>query len=225
MNAHPIRLACAALCAGALSLAASAIHAAPDDLPSALTTPLRAVAEDGRRVLLMPDGRWHLDKQAGNAAATPRADAVTSPYRTAVKRFSVKYDTRNWIPLPVKEGEEGKRSFKHRTLPVQAMVIADEVPANNTVLRNIILHNMRNAGAAVTVLIDEERDRGKDKIGYIRLLGSMQGMDYVFTTNYFANSDGNVQVTCLTVQALFAKSQAECQQFIDGLTIDGLTID
>lgn len=220
MTHRSIRLACASLCIGLLFTGATAANAAPNDLPTSLTTPLRAVAEDGRRVLLMPDGRWHLDKQTGNAAAAPRPEAASSPYRTAIKRFSVKYDTSNWIPLPVKEGEEGKRSFKHRSLPVQAMVIADEVPANNTVLRNIILQNMRNAGATVTVLIDEERDWGKDKIGHIRLLASMQGLDYVFTTNYFSNSDGNVQVTCFTVQALFAKSQAACQQFIDGLTID-----
>lgn len=211
----------ATLCANLLPVMSTPALALPGDPPASLTTPLRAVAEDGRRVLLMPDGRWYLDKQAGNnAAASPRPDAVSSPYRTAIKGFSVKYDTRNWIPLPVKEGEESKRSFKHRTLPVQGMVIADEVPANNTVLRNIIVQNMRNAGAAVTVLIDEERDWGKNKIGHIRLLGSMQGMDYVFTTNYFANGEGNVQATCFTVQALFAKAQAECQQFIDGLTID-----
>lgn len=219
MTAAPIRLACATLCAGVLGLSAAA-HAAPGDPPASLTTPLRGVTEDGRRVLLMPDGRWHFDRQAANAPQASRQDAASSPYRTTVKRFSVKYDTRTWLPLPVKEGEEGKRSFKHRTQPVQAMVIADELPANNTALRNIIQQNMRNAGAAVTVLIDEERDWGKDKIGHIRLLASMQGMDYVFTTNYFSNNDGNVQVTCFTAQALFAKVQAECQQFIDGLTID-----
>lgn len=219
MSIAPIRLACAALYASAIGLSAAA-HAAPGDPPASLTTPLRGVTEDGRRVLLMPDGRWHFDRQAANTPQAPRQDTASSPYRTAVKRFSVKYDTRTWTPLPTKEGEEHKRSFKHRSLPVQAMVIADEMPANNTALRNIIQHNMRNVGAAVTVLIDEERDWGKEKIGHIRMLASAQGMDYVFTTHYFGNNDGNIQVTCFTAQGLFARVQADCQQFIDGLTFD-----
>lgn len=200
----------AALALSLLAMGPSFAHAAPDD------TPLRAVAEDGRRVLLLPNGSWRVDTQP---SATGRADTLASPYRTAVKRFTVKYDTAQWFQQPLKEGEENKRSFKHRSLPLQAMVIADEFPASTAALHNLVLHNARSIGATVTVLLDEEREVSSQKVGYLRFLASTQGMDFIFATNYFGSAEGNIQVTCFTAQSLFAKVQAECQQFINGLTI------
>ncbi len=200
MTTRSIRLACAALCAALFTLCAPCVSAASGEPPASLTAPtstaapLRAVAEDGRRVLLLPDGSWRFDAQQVGGPTVSRGDLLGSPYRTAVKRFTLAYDTNQWAQLPTKEGEESKRSFKHRSLPVQAMVIADEFPANNASLHNVILHNARSVGATVTVLIDEER--------------TLQ-----------ARQIGNVQVTCFTAQSLFTKVQAECQRFIDGLTI------
>lgn len=213
---HAARLRAAAFITSLFAFAMSCAAA-----PAGKDTPptLRAVAEDGRRVLLSSDGSWRFDPQQVGSASSTRADLPGSPYRTSVKRFTVAYDTSQWVQLPPKEGEENKRNFKHRNLPMQALVIADEFPANNASLHNVILHNARSVGATVTVLIDEERTLQAKQIGHLRFLASAQGMDFIFATHYFGDNDGNVQVSCFTAQSLFAKVQAECQRFLDGLTV------
>ena len=85
---------------------------------------LRGITEDGRKLILSPDGTWRFDKSAPAAAS-----GSDSPYQAAVKRFSLSFNTSEWVMLPRREADgTAKRSFKHRTLPLYGMVISDEMP-------------------------------------------------------------------------------------------------
>jgi hypothetical protein len=178
---------------------------------------LRAITEDGRKVLLAPDGKWRFDT---SPASAPSSTNPVSPYQSAVQRFSVSFSPGDWTLVPKRDGDQGnKRTFRHRSLPIYAMVIADELPATTPVLKNIILSNARSAGATTTVLVDQSQDlRGKE-VGALRFAASMDGLDFVFSSHYYADSDGNIQVMCYTAQALFFKYKGDCQRFLDGLTI------
>ncbi len=178
---------------------------------------IRAVTEDGRKVVLSPDGRWKFDR----ASMTPTAalDSV-SPYQTAVSRFSVAYDTSKWVLSPRRDGDEiNKRTFRHKSLPIHAVVIADEIPLQTDALKNIILTNAHSAGATTTVLLDQEKQLGGKGVGFLRFAASMKGMDFVFSSHYYGDGDGNIQVMCFTAQSIFFKYEGDCQQFIAGLTI------
>ncbi|GGP24796.1 hypothetical protein [Silvimonas amylolytica] len=195
------------LCASLLAASAAAWSA----------DPLHAITEDGRKVLLAPNGTWTFDPSL--ASNTP-AEATGSPYIPAVKRFSVTYDANNWTQGPPKEGDSpAKRLFMHKTLPLYAMVISDQIPANNTVVREVILHNVQAAGATPTIILEKKPVINGKEAGMIRLVANVKGLDLVFTTNYYGDENGNIQVTCYTGQSLFYKYEAECQKFIDGLSI------
>jgi hypothetical protein len=187
--------------------------------------PLRAVAEDGRRVLLLPNGTWRPADPQGSGplvsgATSARDPQATSPFRTVVRRFTVKYDIAQWVLQPAKEGDPTRRHFRHRSLPLTAVIAADEYPVPTRSLRQVVEQNARASGVVVTPLIDEEREHSGHKVGYLRLLASVQGMDLIYVNQYYGDSDGNVQVICFTAQTLYAKGHAECHRFIDGLSID-----
>jgi hypothetical protein len=178
---------------------------------------IRAITEDGRRVLLSPDGKWQFD---GSPPAARKPAEAVSPYQTAVKRFSVAFNVADWNPAPRKETDESnKRMFHHKRLPVFAMVIADEMPATTPAMKQVIFANARSAGATTTVLVDQTQEVSGKEVGVLRLAATMQGLDFVFSSLYYADDSGNIQVTCYTAQALFHKYQAECQKFIGGLSI------
>lgn len=177
---------------------------------------LRAVTEDGRKVLLSADGKWRFDANAP-AAAAPASD---SPYRPSAKQFTVAFNPSEWTLQP-KRDEDGpiKRGFVHKSLPLHAWVIADEMPASTPTVKTIILGNAKNAGAETTVLLDELVRVGDKEVGSMRMAAALKGMDFVFWTYYFANEEGNIQVTCFTAQALFYKYEAECRKFLATLKI------
>jgi hypothetical protein len=99
------------------------------------------------------------------------------------------------------------------------MVIADEIPATTATMRGMIVSNMRSASANTTVLLDGSQEVAGKEVGNMRLAATLNGLDFVFSSNYYADGDGNVQATCWTAQSLFFKYQAECQKFISGLII------
>lgn len=200
MRLHP-HLTMVALCA----LAGSALGAQE----------LRAIAEDGRKVVLSPDGRWRFD---WSSAAAPVSTNSGSPYQTSVKKFSLSFSS-DWTLSPKRDGETNKRMFTHKSLPLYGMVIADEMPATNETMRGIIVSNMRSASTSSTVLLDGSQEMAGKEVGSMRLAAAVNGLEFVFTTNYYADGDGNVQATCWTSQSLFFKYQAECQKFLSGLII------
>lgn len=178
---------------------------------------IRAVTEDGRKVLLSPDGRWRFN--SNQLAPTIQSD-FSSPYQPSVKKFSFSFNTSEWTLAPKREGDENnKRTFQHKNLPIYGMVISDEMPANIAVMREVIIGNARRAGAETTVLLDEtQRIDGKD-IGVIRFSANMKGVEFLFSTYYYADQDGNIQITCYTSQSLFSKYQNNCEKFLSGLAI------
>jgi len=178
---------------------------------------LKAITEDGRRVILAPDGRWTFDSNQASA----RPSGGDSPFRPTVKAFSVDVDTAKWGLVPAEPGDgANKRSFRHRTLPLYAMVISDEIPTTTEVVRNAIISNATSAGADPKVLSEEIKPlRGKD-VGALRMLVSRGGLDFVFATRYYGDPRGNIQLMCWTGQAIFFKYQADCQGFVDGLVIE-----
>lgn len=178
---------------------------------------VRAVTEDGRKVLLSADGKWRFDSNAPGAVAP----ATESPYRPSAKQFSLAFNPSEWTLLG-KRDEDGphKRGFVHKSLPVHAWVIADEMPAALPTMKTLILSNAKSAGAETTVLLDELVRVSDKEVGSLRMAAALKGMDFVFWTYYFANQDGNIQVTCFTAQALFYKYEAECRKLLASFRID-----
>jgi hypothetical protein len=185
--------------------------------PSISAQDIRAVTEDGRKVVLSQDGRWRFDRTS--LAPSAAVDSV-SPYQTAVPRFSVAYDASKWVLSPKRDGDEiNKRTFRHKSLPVHAVIIADEIPLATDALKNIILSNAQSAGATTTVLLDQEKQLSGKDVGFLRFAANLKGMDFVFSSHYYGDGDGNIQVMCFTAQSIFFKYEGECQQFLAGLTI------
>ena len=184
---------------------------------TALAADLRAVTEDGRKVILSADGKWHF----APAGAGVHSAAVTgSPYQTAVPKFSLAFNTDEWFMLPKDDSEDtNKRVFKHKTLPLYGMVIADEMAASTPSVKEVILSNARRVAADAMVLLDDSAQVSGKDVGKIRVAANIKGVDFLFSSYYYADQDGNIQVTCYTSQALFAKYQAACEKFQASLRI------
>lgn len=187
---------------------------------TAMSDDLRAVTEDGRKVILSPDFKWKFDiaKPSFAAPLSPTGNVV---YQSQVKKFSVTYDTAKWVTEPPKEGDmnPSKKVFKHRTLPVYALVIADELPLTNEKLRNVILINARASGSEPKILMENNKQVNGNNLASIRFTVIAQGIDFLFWTQYLGSDEGNIQIACYTGQSLFFKYEAECQQFLDGFKI------
>lgn len=179
---------------------------------------LRAVVEDGRKVILSPNGKWRFDTNAARAKVPASGGMLT--YQPTAKKFSAAYSSDTWDLMPIKDSDSpSKRTFAHKTLPMYAMVISDEIPVSTATVKNVILANARASGAVPTILLDKPIDIGGNAVGSIRFSIAPNGVEFEFAAYYFGSPEGNVQMSCYTAQSLFAKYESECKKFMDGLAI------
>jgi hypothetical protein len=185
---------------------------------TAATGDIRAMTEDGRKVILSTDGHWAFDTRANSTPIKPSGD---SPFHSSVQAFSVSFDTSQWILSPMGSNDvANKRMFRNRSRPLFVAVVSDELPATTSALRNSIIASAKKNGGEVKVLVDETRSiKGKD-IGYVRYFVNNDGTEFVFANLFYGDDRGNIQVACFTAQQLFFKYQDECQKFLDGLNIE-----
>jgi hypothetical protein len=179
---------------------------------------IRAVTEDGRAVVLSTNGRWKYDQ-------TQISSSKKSPpyiYQSRMKIAKVMIDPVAWVPAtPVAANEPSFRKvFTHRTKPIVGMVIADETPSSNSGLKAAIIANARNAGAEPVLVSESTKELGGKTVGSIRYSALLNGTEFFYSTDYFANQDGNVQITCLSSKIHFEKYESDCAMFIGSLRLD-----
>lgn len=171
----------------------------------------RTLAENGGKIRPLADG-----KSLEPAFQTNRL----STYQPPVKKFSFSFNTREWA-LATKQDVDGneKRIFEHQTFPVTGMVISDTVATTTAVISKLVVENAHTGGTNVVILLNETRPLGNKKTGFIQFSATVNGADYLFINQHYADQNGNIQVFCFTEKSLFSKLQDTCKQFLSGLTI------
>jgi hypothetical protein len=186
-------------------------------LPAMSAQNLRAIAEDGRKVILSPNGKWKFDNTPQTALST--SDSASS-YQTTVSRFSLNFDTSKWTLMPKQEEDPyTKRVFHHKSLPIVGIVAADQIPASKEALRNIILSNANSTATAMTILEERDLQAGDKTVGSIKFAATAKALDLVFLSIYHGDEDGNIQVSCISGQSVFHKYERDCQLFVSGIII------
>lgn len=181
---------------------------------------IRAITEDGRDVLLSPNGTWQFNTTPSSENKAPPASGDRSTYQPAMQSANFTFDSSEWAIRPQDEKDErGKRSFQHKSLPIYGMVISDELQGTNKAMKNVIISNAQGAGKIIATLVDQVKSVNGKSVGTLRTVMESEGLRFVFDYLYFADNTGNIQVICYTGQSLFSKYQADCQKFLNGLSL------
>lgn len=182
--------------------------------------PARATTEDGRKVLLFPDGRWRYEPapappagarkvHARGIAATERVDLL----RGAMALF---IDPGKWKQTPSEDPT--KISFRHASGEAYGMVVAERLAIPLPRLKEIAIRNARDAAPDVKVTFEEPRRVNDVDVLAMQMEGSIQGIPFTYYGYYFSGPQGSVQLLTYTGSNLFAEYKREFEAFLDGLT-------
>lgn len=179
---------------------------------------IRAFTEDGRAVILSTNGRWKYDQtQTTSSKQTP-----PYIYQSRMKTAKVMIDPLAWVPAAPGAANDPsfRKVFTHRTKPIVGMVIADETPSSNNGIKAAIIANVRNAGAEPVIVSESTKVVDGKTVDSIRYSALLNGTEFFYSTDYFANQDGNVQITCLSSKVHFEKYDLDCAAFLSALRLD-----
>jgi hypothetical protein len=191
--------------------------------------PTRARTEDGKEVLLFPDGTW---KYAGTpeASSSPTSIPVerksrlaTTEFKTQKGQFSIWVNTAKWQQDhgPVSGPTEFK--FTHKNGDGYAMVIPERITMPLDSLKEIVLDIAKRAAPDAKIISEQMKVVNGQKILAMKMEGTIRGIPFVYYGYYYAGEAGTLQVVAYTGKSLFKEYEQEFTEFLNGVVIHSPT--
>ncbi len=190
----------------------------------------KAVTEGGDTVILKNDGTWlYLEDYNPSASyTTPQnikkvmkkpsnANKTTS---ATPKDYVVSYDSRLWKKTnPNQLNQEAELGFELKEGDVYGLIIYENIEIDLENLQSVALENAKRIGKNMSVTLKEYRVVNKDTILCTQMEGTLKGMDIIYYTYFYSDSDGSMQFHTFTSQKMFPKSKGKMEDLLNGLQI------
>jgi hypothetical protein len=181
--------------------------------------PTRATTEDGRTVLLYPDGTWKpvpvSPARPASGKAFARAAAATERVDLLRGGMALFVDPAKWSKAPSEDPT--KISFRHSTGEAYGMVVAERLAIPLARLKEIAISNAREAAPDVRVSFEESRRVNELDVLAMQMEGTIQGIPFTYYGYYYSGPQGSVQLLTYTGSNLFGEYKAEFEDFLNGL--------
>jgi len=188
-------------------------------VPTGALAQIRAVTQDGKSVILSPNGTWkYADAPIGpNISRAPNATASVEGKRIPYK---VWYDPAKWQVNQRKMNDRAEHELRHTNGDAYAVVIAErlEVPLNR--LTEIALENARRASPDASLVSSSERFVNGVRVAYLQINGTTQGIPFTYFGSYYAGRQGSIQILTYTGRNLFDEYKPDLEEFLRGFTIE-----
>ncbi len=183
------------------------------------------MTETGDEVILYEDGKWsYIDNGLNNLEVISTNKKKYK--KEASSSFIVKSNKVNvgvWInPKEWKFEKEDSEAAAEYTFTsndegIYGMLITEkiEIPIQN--LRQAAINNAKSVAPDTKVINQEYRTVNDNEVLMMQLIGTIQGVKFVYYGYYFTSSYGTVQLVTYTSENLFKTREGEMEMFLNGL--------
>ncbi len=181
---------------------------------------MRAKAENGREVLLKSNGTWEYAdaaKPASPAGAFVKSEKATTSFTAKSGKVAVWFDPAKWSAK--KSEDPNKANFANSEGDLYAVLIAERIGMSIEGLKEMALKNARNAAPDAEKIYEQNREVNGRNILCMQIKGTVEGIQFVYYSYYYAGKAGTVQLITYTSDNLFAESEAAMTEFLNGLVI------
>jgi len=210
---------------------------------------IKAKTEDGKEVILYPNGTWQFVKTeeplppSASGKTQPQASDTTPQTQppaaqsqpvppgitpTVAKKvvkgkrgtYGIRYDESKWNVADVKFNPSAEFCFTHTAGEAYAMIIDEGIQIPIEMLQNIALENIKKTAPDVRITDQGKRTINNNEVLYMKMQGSVQMKLFTYLGYYYTGNGGTIQLTTYTAQDLFEKFESDLLNFLDGLEID-----
>jgi len=188
---------------------------------------VKAVTEAGEEVLLHDDGTWSFVNQTPaplkeiglnpNPFSTPAAS--TFQLKSKKTKFAVNLNAKDWTFKKSGDNEDAEYELDYKSGDLFALLIPEQIEIPLETLRNIAIQNARNAAPDLQIVEEEYRMVNGQKMLYMQMNGTVQGVKISYMGYYFSSSVGTVQFLTYTSQNLLDSFRSEALKLLNGLCI------
>ncbi len=176
---------------------------------------IHGTSEDGRPVLLFPNGTW-MYEDSTSKLSTQKLTCVSSDRVPAVQ---VCFDESKWSEVDPTEIDHEK-SFLHAKGDAYAVLIVERITVPLSSMKGVAIANMESAGATKIDVISERTF----KIGqteFLQIVFDMKigGVNLSYYGRYWAGKSGTVQLIAATGQNLAEEFEDDFEILLSNLKV------
>lgn len=210
MRSTPVKLIYALM----LVLAAAAAHAGQ-----------KAITDTGEEIIINSDGTWKYAEAEGRGAGgdietnpKPFTKPKTSTFllKSKKNRSAFWINPDKWLFKPSSKNTDAEYSLQLKGKDLYGLVIAEEVEIPMESLIEIALENAKSAGPDIHITKKEYRIVNGNKVIYMEMSGTIQGMKLTYLGYYYSDTSGTTQFLTYTASNLVNKYRTEIIELLNG---------
>lgn len=187
---------------------------------------INAVTDTGDEVLLYDDGTWSYTNEDllsdDTAAISLNEKKFTKDEDASFLVKSKNVDIGVWIN-PKKwsftkkgDNEDAEFQFRKKGEDLYALLISEKMEISIETLRDLALENGRSFAPDLKIIEEEYRMVNGVKVLMMEMVGTGQGIKFVYQGYYYSNSSGSIQLTTFTGKSLYDEYKEDMHQFLNG---------
>ena len=184
----------------------------------------KAVTELGEEVFLYKNGTWKYVNQEDNEnKITPTNPEVfvkdpdaTFLLKSKTTDIGFWIDPTEWTFQKAVENPDAEYELTLKGEDLYGMIITEklEIPMEN--LKDIAVENGRAAAPDLEVVQEEYRMVNGNKVLFLQLNGTLQGIKFTYYGYYYSSNAGTVQFIMYTSQDLLKSYIEDCEKALNG---------
>jgi hypothetical protein len=128
-------------------------------------------------------------------------------------------DTKKWSFKKVDSNDPGEYEFRLKGKDLYGLVITEKIQLDLKNLSIIALENAKGAAPDTKIAHQEYRIVNGNKVLYLEMEGTMQGVKFSYLGYYFSDSSGSTQYLAYTGSNLVNQYRTEIENFLNGFSI------
>jgi hypothetical protein len=183
--------------------------------------PITATTEDGRKILIYPDGTWRLFKETGaepSSGTFEKSSNATLFVKTTSGTFGVWMDPQKWAQSPA-PANEPKLLFTHKSGNAYAMVISESMEMPLDMVKTAAIANAKAAMPDLNIASEEKRSVSGKEVLCLKFFGTLRTIPITYYGYFYGGPEGTVQVITYAGTNLFEKAKPDLDEFLNGLQI------
>jgi hypothetical protein len=185
----------------------------------------KAITDTGEEVILNSDGTWEYSDKARKATKIIETNEkkfkkpVDSSFLLKSTKNNSAYwiNTDKWIFKKRKDMSSAEYEFRLKGKDVYGRAINEEMRVSIESLGNIALMNAQKAAPDSKIVKQEFRIVNGNKVLYMEINGSIQGIKFTYLGHYYSDTSGTTQLVAYTGTNLVDKYRLEINNFLNGL--------
>ena len=195
-------------------------------IPQTFSQEIKATTEDGRDVLLNPNGTWHYsgdsktaDREGIDLPKFFKPKSATVLLKGKRVKYGLWYDRNKWLPDQDIDNASAEYELTHVEGDRYVVIIPERLQIPLETLGIAAIANAKKAAPDTRITFEETRIVNNRKVLCLRMDATIQGIPVSYINYYYSGKSGAVQLLTYTGQNLVEEYQPDMIDLLNGFEV------